>query len=829
MRVPLSWLKEFVDISMSPEELAQRLTLAGLEVEAINYVGVDGAELPWDADKVLIGNILEVRQHPNADRLVLAEVDYGAAEPHTVVTGAPNLYEYRGKGRLPAPLKSVFAKEGAELYDGHAEGWVKTRLKGRPVRGVMSDAMLCSEKELGLSEAHEGILILPEDAPTGAPLRDYLGDVVLEIAITPNYARALSILGVAREVAALTGQTLRMPEMPLEENGAPIEGRAQVTVETPELCPRFTATLVEGITVGPSPLWMQRRLMMADMRPIFNIVDISNYVMLELGDPNHTYDADKVAEQHLIVRKARPGEKLTTLDGKERALTPDMLLVCDPLGPSGLAGVMGGAHSEVSETTTRILLEAAVWEPTIIRSTARELKLQSEASRRFERGVDYEIPPVAQRRALSLIQQIAGGTVARGMIDVYTQPWQSPVLDLPPREVTRIVGITLSADEIAALLRPLGFDCEIIQSDAGQVVRVTVPSFRQDVAIVADLCEEVARMYGYDRVPATLLADVLPEQHNNLVLEFEEQTRDVLVGCGLDEAITYSLTNMASVAKLDPAAAVPEQYLKLANPATPEREYLRQSLLTTLLEALSTNLRERERVQLFEVGHVYLPHAGSVLPDEPRRVAIAMAGRRSTITWNSLDNQPLDFFDLKGVIEVLLARLNVASEVRFVAISDDPRFHPGRTAQLESRADGTPLGVLGELHPEVRDRRELAVPRAMAAELDLDGLRELAQPIVYRPISRFPATVQDLAVIISLDTPADRVAEAIRKYAGKQLESLTLFDVYEGEQIGVGKRSLAYRLAFRALDRTLSDADISKTRAKIIRGLEHDLGATIRS
>ncbi|HEU5014784.1 MAG TPA: phenylalanine--tRNA ligase subunit beta [Roseiflexaceae bacterium] len=829
MRVPLSWLKEFVDVTMSPEELAQRLTLAGLEVESIDYIGVEGAELPWDTDKVLIGNILEVRQHPNADRLVLADVDYGAAAPHTVVTGAPNLYEYRGKGRLPTPLKGVFAKEGAELYDGHAEGWVKTRLKGKPVRGVMSDAMLCSEKELGLSEAHEGILILPEDAPAGMPLRDYLGDAVLDIAITPNYARALSILGVAREVAALTGQSLRMPDMPVEESGALIEGRARVTVETPELCPRFTATLVEGIKVGPSPLWMQRRLMMAGMRPIFNIVDISNYVMLELGDPNHAYDADKVADQHLIVRKAQPGEKLTTLDSKERTLTADMLVVADPNGPSGLAGVMGGAYSEVSETTTRVLLEAAIWEPTIIRRTARELKLQSEASRRFERGVDYEIPPIAQRRALSLMQQIAGGTVAQGMIDVYAQPWQSPMLDLPPYEITRIVGITLSADEIAALLRPLGFGCQVVHGDKGQIVRVTVPSFRQDVTIVADLCEEVARMYGYDRVPATLLSDDLPEQLGNPTLELEEQTRDVLVGCGLDEVITYSLTDMDSVAKLDPQAARPEQYLKIANPATPEREYLRRSLLTTLLEALSANLRERERVQLFEVGHVYLPREGSVLPDEPRRVAIAMAGRRSNTTWNSQDAQSLDFFDLKGVVEVLLERLHVASEVRFVPAHDDLRFHPGRTARLEARADGAPLGILGELHPEVRERLEIAAPRALAAELDLDGLFSLVQPAVYRPISRFPATVQDLAVIVDLATPADRVAEAIRKYAGKQLESLNLFDVYEGAQIGEGKRSLAYRLAFRTLDRTLSDADISKTRAKIIRGLEHDLGATIRS
>ena len=286
-------------------QLAELLTLSGLEVAEVEKIGVEGAELPWDADKIVIGNILEVKQHPNADRLVLADVDYGAAEPHTVVTGAPNLFPYRGQGRLAHPLKGIYAKEGATLYDGHAEGKVKAVLKGKPVRGVMSDAMLCSEKELGLSEEHEGILILPDDAPVGLPLRDYLGDAVLDIDILPNMARALSILGVAREVAALTGAQLHMPEMPLDATGPSIEGRAQVTVETPDLCPRFTATLVEGVTIGPSPLWMQRRLLLAGMRPIFNIVDISNYVMLELGQPSHTFDADKVADQHLIVRLAR--------------------------------------------------------------------------------------------------------------------------------------------------------------------------------------------------------------------------------------------------------------------------------------------------------------------------------------------------------------------------------------------------------------------------------------------------------------------------------------------------------------------------------------------
>jgi phenylalanyl-tRNA synthetase beta chain len=833
MRVPISWLKEFVDISMTPDELAERLTLAGLEVSEVEKIGIDGAELPWDADKILIGNILEVKQHPNADRLVLAEVDYGVGEPHTVVTGAPNLFQYRGLGRLPHPLKGIYAKEGATLYDGHAAGKVKAVLKGRPVRGVMSDAMLCSEKELGLSEEHEGILILPDDAPVGMPLRDYLGDAVLDIDILPNMARALSILGVAREVAALTGATLRMPDLSLDATGPSIEGRAQVTVETPDLCPRFTATLIEGVKIGPSPLWMQRRLMLAGMRPIFNIVDISNYVMLELGEPSHAFDADKVADQHLIVRLARAGERLTTLDGKEHKLTPEHLLVCDPRGPSSIAGVMGGAASEVGEQTSRVLLEAAIWEPTIIRRMARAFKLPSEASRRFERGVDYELPPLMQQRALGLMQQIAGGTVAQGMIDSYSRPWQTVVLDLPPSEVERILGITLSVEEIAQLLRPLGFACEV----TGDVVRVTAPSFRQDVTILADLCEEVARMYGYDRIPTTMLADELPEQRANPSLEHEEKVRDLLAGAGLDEAITYSLTNMGSVAKVAPGDAEPARYLKLSNPITSEREYLRLSILPTLLEALALNLREYERVLLFEIGHVYLPRAGQVLPDQPRRLAIAIAGAREPRSWLTPNAEPMDFFDLKGLVETLLARLNIADQMRFVPLTGDPRFHPGRAAALETRDERLeasdskpqPLGVLGELHPAVRERLELAAPRALAAELDLERLIALALPPAYRPISRFPAISQDLAVIASLDVPTEQVAAAIRKYAGVDLESLALFDVYEGPQVGAGKRSLAYRLTFRARDRTLNDADVGKVRVKIVRGLERDLGATIRA
>lgn len=830
MRVPLSWLKEFVDITISPEELAQRLTLAGMEVAAIERIGVEGAALPWGAEKIVIGAILEVRPHPNADRLVLADVDYGAAAPHTVVTGAPNLFAYKGQGRLARPLKGVFAKEGAVLYDGHTAGKVTMVLKGRPVRGVMSNAMLCSEKELDLSEEHEGILILPDDAPVGMPLRDYLGDVVLDIDVLPNMARALSILGVAREVAAITGAPLHMPAIDLAATGPAIAGRVRVTVETPDVCPRFTATLIEGVTIGPSPLKLQRRLLMAGMRPINNVVDVTNVVMLELGEPSHAFDADQVADQHLIIRQARPGERLTTLDGKQHELSPDRLLVCDPTGPLGLAGVMGGATSEVSDLTTRVLLEAAIWEPTTIRRTAQALHIHSEASRRFERGVDPELPPLMQRRALSLLCEVAGGTVAQGMIDVYSRVWQSPVLDLPPSEVTRLLGITLSCEEIAGLLRPLGFTCEVDPAQA--YVRVTVPSFRQDVTLLADLCEEVARMYGYDRIPTTMLSDELPEQRANLPLELERKVCDVLAGAGLDEAITYSLTSMGSVAKVALHEADPSRYLRLANPLTNERAYLRRSLLPTLLEALASNLRERERVSLFEIGRVYEPRDGQTLPAEPRRLALAMAGSRFDRSWFAPHPDAMDFFDLKGVIELLLERLNIGEQVRFAPLTDDPRFHPGRAAALTPRdsavSPAASLGVLGELHPDVRERFEFGAPRVLAAELDLEALIALAQPTQYRPISRYPAITQDLAVIVALDVAADRVAAVIRKYAGAELETLRLFDTYEGPQIGAGKRSLAYRMSFRAMDRTLSDADVNKVRMKIVKGLERELAATIR-
>ncbi len=865
MKVPLSWLKEFVDIAVAPAALAHILTMAGLEVTAVQMIGGDDSELPWDADKIRIANILEVRPHPNADKLVLAIVDYGGPQPHTVVTGAPNLFPYKGQGPLAHPLKSVFAMEGARLYDGHKEERVITTLKGRPVRGVMSDAMLCSEKELGISDEHEGIIFLEDDAPVGAAARDVLGEVIFDIDLTPNLARCLSIFGVAREVAALTGQPLHVPEPQVQMDGPPIEGRARVTIEDARLCPRFTVGLIEGITIGDSPAWMQRRLRHAGMRPINVIVDISNYVMLEWGQPTHAFDADTVADQHLIARLARTGERLVTLDDKERDLTPFQgtiagpLLVCDPAGPLAIAGVMGGASSEVSETTTRVLLEAAIWEPVQVRRTSQTFKLPSEASRRFERGVDIELPLLAQRRALELMRTLAGGTVAQGLIDVYPQPAQPLVLELPPGEVRRIVGIHLSAYDIAEMLQRLGFQCQVhgvsgIGDVAGMIdtvidpmtVQVRVPSFRQDIGGLADLCEEVARVYGYDNIPPTMLADELPGADAHPELEIEQKVRDVLIGCGLNEVITYSLTSMEAVALVNPAEADAARYLRLSNAITPEREYLRRSLLPTMLEALASNLRERDRVQIFEIGHVFLPRSqpgtdDEWLPDEPRRLAMAIAGPRAALGWAHAAAEPFDFFDLKGVVEVLLERLGIADQSSFVPLTDDERLHPGRSACLMIQpgtegngvAKGTDkrvlVGMIGELHPAVCERLELGAPRAVVAELDLDALIRLVHASIYRAISRYPATVQDLAVVTSSELPADQVAAIIRRGAGDLLESLTLFDVYTGEQVGAGKRSLAYRLAFRAADRTLNDEALAKVRAKIIKLLEREANATIRA
>ena len=834
MRVPVSWLREYVDITIGLEELAERLTLAGLEVGAIERIG-DW----WSRENIVVGEVLEVRAHPDADRLVLVDVAYGAQDLEQCVTGAPNLFPHRGAG--PVSLKVAFAMEGAELYDGHKEGFVKTRLKRTKIRGVPSRAMVCSEKELGLSEEHEGIMFLPDDAPVGEPLADYLGDTVLDLDLTPNLARCFSMIGVAREVAALTGIPLRYPSTEWQTGGTPASDLARVEIRDPELCNRYIATIIRDVEIGPSPRWLQDRVAKAGMRPISNIVDITNLVMLEWGQPLHAFDYDKLVSRAggniptIIVRRAEFGETLRTLDDVDRSFNEDALLICDTSGPIAVAGVMGGYDTEIDENTKSILLESANFDLVSIRRTTQALKLPSEASLRFGKGIHPELAAPAVQRASELMRLLASGTIAPGMVDAYPVRPQPVVIELTTTEVERNLGIKFDLREIAEILQSLEFECVPVDEDT---LRVTVPGHRLDCKYPADLIEETVRIYGYDRIPVTELADRLPPQRSNRDLDLEETVRDILVGCGLQEVITYSLTNLEREAALDPSQS-PEDlrkdtYVSLANPITQDRSVMRHSLLATGLETVAANLRFRDRVEIFEIGKVFLLEKDQELPAEPRRLSIVMSGPRSERHWLAMEGPDLDFFDLKGVVEALLTHLHVKDAI-FEPV-DHPTFQSGRTAQVLLRDSGagsgqpSPIGFLGELGPEVRHAFGLPDRRLAAAELDLDALLAHVPEAWYvEPISPYPAALQDLAIIVDEEVPAGDVQSLITKTGGFLLKDVRLFDVYRGEPVPEGRKSLAFALTFQAPDKTLRDAIVTKQVQRIVQRLKSELGAELRS
>jgi phenylalanyl-tRNA synthetase beta chain len=865
MKVPISWLKEYVDIPIPVEELAERLTLAGLEVANIEYIGLAAAEgldsdhLVWDRDRLILGQVLRVEPHPNADRLVLATVDIGPGEPQTVVTGAPNLFPYLGQGDLSQlALKSPFALEGVTLYDGHQAGKQLMTLKGRKVRGIMNFHMLCSEKELGISDEHEGIILMESEHAPGIPVADVLGNVVLDLDLTPNVARANSIIGVAREVAALLGPpyTVRYPDYgAFEAGGAPIADRLVIETENPDLNPRFCALLIEGVELKPSPYWMQYRLRLAGMRPINNVVDVSNYVMLETGQPNHAFDWDVLREHaghyagpdgqvRLVTRLARPGEIQETLDGQVHQLPDFTILVTDPQESLSIGGIMGGATSEVDDHSTNILLEAAAWNSINIRRSMQHLKISSEAGFRFSRGVHPSQAKLGALRATQLIQQLAGGSIARGMIDYYPNQPEPIVIDLPLSEVSRLLGIELSLAEVSSILESLEFECVVAVSTGGlteeAVIQVTVPDHRPDIGqgVIgrADLVEEVARIYGYDRLPVSELADELPPQRNNLSLEGEELVRDLLVQAGLQEVITYRLTTpeaedrlLAPVRQAGLAAAPPDPrpYVSLANPISAERAVMRHSLLNSVLEIASNNIRHHEQVQLFEIGQTYLPVENEVLPQETRRLVLVLVGPRQDTFWQKSDGDPVDFYDLKGVVEALLGGLH-ALDVRYEP-GQDPSYYPGRVARLV--VTGATVGLLGELHPLVAGAYELPAEQpTLVANFDLDQLLALVpDTFSTAPVPRFPAVQQDIAVVLDEAIAAVQVQKLIEQTGQPLLTRVRLFDVYRGDQLGPGKKSLAYNLTFQAEDRTLTDEAVANQQAKIVQRLARELGARLRS
>jgi phenylalanyl-tRNA synthetase beta chain len=827
-------LKDYVDIDIPIRDLAKRLTLAGLEIEKVEYIGLPGAELPWDRARIVVGEVLDVQPHPNADRLVLVTVDYGGSETELCVTGAPSLAARRGQSGLH--LKVAFAMAGAQLYDGHADGWKVATLKRTKVRGVPSRAMVCSEKELGLSEEHEDIIYLPDDAPVGMPLADYMGDAVLVIEIKGPLAHLHSVVGVAREVAALYGLDLKRDALEvLERHPAeltPAPDYLNLMISDPDLCPRYSASFVQGTTIGPSPLWMQLRLRQAGMRPINNVVDITNYVMLELGQPLHAFDyhvlrarpGEKVPT--IIVRRAADGERMKTLDDVMRTFDDEMLLITDGGGSVAVAGVMGGQDSEVRDSTSDVLIEAANFDFLNVRRTSRMLGMSTESGQRFGRRIDPDLTVVAAARAAWLMAELGGGTVAPVIADLYPGQKPAKTIVFDPAYASRVLGIDVGVADVSRILSSLDF--RVAPSGCEGTLTVTVPSHRRDVTRPIDLVEEIGRVWGYDRFPITLLDDELPPQRANVRLEGAARTRDILAACGLDEVITYSIVDVEEEGDLWPTEGSPrpEEYLRLRNPLSAERAYMRRALLPSLLRTTRDNLRFIDQVNIFEIGAVYLPVPGQTLPDEPRRLAIVMTGPREGRSWIAgQDRSQVAFFDLKGVVEALLEGLRL--EGTFEA-SDAPTYHPGRCAQV--RVGDAVVGVMGELHPLVRETYGLPANPIAALEFDLDGLlTRWDQPYQVTPISVHPPVYEDLAVTVDARVPAARVHGVIAQTGAPLVRSAVLFDVYRGEQVGAGRKSLAYRLTYQADDHTLTDRQVARFRRKIVSRLERELGATLRA
>ncbi len=816
MKVSWRWLREYVDLGdITPRELARRLTMAGLEAEKIEEIGAE-----WDPNLVRVARVKEVRRIAGAERVVQVILELPEREV-MVVTGAPNIAQGQ---------KIALALIGARLYDGHRDDDVLRTLKSRPIMGITGEGMVCSQKELGISDEHEGIIVLPDDAPIGMPLVEYLGDTVIEFEITPNLVHDFSIIGVAREAAALIATKFRdpFPRWEREPLDAP-ELPAIVTVENPELCPRYTALVMEHVTVRPSPEWMQRRLHAVGLRPVNNIVDVSNYVMIEYGQPNHIFDRDRLIGGRLIVRRAHPGETLELINHETRALTPEMAAVCDEAGVTDLGGIIGGTRSEIVDTTTNILIEAANWEMRSIRHTRQALKIQTDASARYERGLEPELTMPAARRVAELIRMLCPEARVMGWADLYPSP-------RPPRQVAlrygafqRVLGATYPLSTIDDVLTRLQFGVTIA-ADADPLLTIDIPPHRADVSLPEDIIEEVARIIGYETIPATMLSGMVPHVVRTDEWIAREAARDALASAGLIEVVTYSFTSRAALDRLAAAggtAGGDVPIVQLVNPMG-DWEGMRPTLRASLLTIAADNLKFNPGVAIGEVANVYLPRGGNELPDERLTMGMALAG---TDRVRSLGVEPrvYDFFDLKGMVEAILPTLGLA-DISFVP-SYDSVFQPGRAAEV--RVGETRIGVIGEVHPLVVSAFDLR-GRVMLAELDLAPV--IATVAAHRGmlrkipvVSRYPAVENDFAVVVDESVPAADVGVVLRQAVGSLGHAVHLFDLYRGEQVGSGKKSLTFSVTLQAPDRALTEPEVQKVRDRVAQALAKRLKAVLRS
>lgn len=803
MKLSLNWLREFVDVDLPVPELARQLIDATAEVESWEVVGAG-----WDPERVRVAEVVAVEPHPNADRLQLVTVEAGQGQQQ-VVCGAPN---------VAVGQKVAFATEGAELVDGHTGE--KAKLKLRPIRGVDSAGMVLSKKELGLSDDHEGILVLPGDAVIGRPLMEQLGDVVFDISTWANRADLLGVMGFGREVSAITGSELRQPALNYEQSSRKASECVSVTIEAPDLCRRFTASVIENVTVGPSPAWMQERLQRAGMRPINNVVDITNYVMLETGQPLHAFDFDLVRRKRIVARRAQDGEKLVTLDGVEREFDGEMLLICDGEGPVGIAGVMGGGNSEVSESTKNVLLEIANFKPGSIRRTSTLLKLRTEASLRFEKGLGREMPEYAQRRALHLFEELTGGLVAAGLVDVYPGKEERPSIELSKERIERVLGIEVPDNEVTRILKSLGFDCR--PTAAGYVVQP--PDWRPDVEIADDVIEDIGRIYGYDKLPATMLRGELPAPERDSGREVRERLRDTAAALGFQEVITYTLTDKAKLERMVPESDhLRREPLGVVNPVASQYTYMRTSVRPSALETYATNRHQGDGpLRMFEIGFEYLPVEAD-LPHE-RPVLCAVLGGNRESRWLGEGSERLDFFDAKGAAEAMLGQLGVVASF---APREEFGLLKGHTADV--RAGKDVVGLVGQVHPDHAAMFDISEPVFLIELWIEDLVRRIPERPDYLAVSKFPEVRQDLALVVDEGVPASRLLEIVQSHKSGNIRlKAELFDEYRGPGIEPGKKSLALRLRYQADDQTLTDADVARVQQGLVTRLGKELGAAVR-
>ncbi len=812
MLVSLKWLQELVDVPTDVTAFVDTLNLTGTAVESVHTAGAA-------LEGVVVGHILTKERHPEADKLWVTTVDVGADQPVQIVCGAQN---FEAGDKVPVALV------GATLPSG-------TTIKKAKLRGVESRGMNCSADELGLGGDHDGLLILAADAPVGVSFAQYQGlsDTILELEITPNRPDCLAVVGVAREVGAVYGVESRGVESRPVEAGVPIADSVRVRIESDELCPRYTARLIRNVKIGPSPQWLAERLIACGTRSISNVVDITNYVMFELGQPLHAFDADLLGRDAdgmitIGVRAAVAGEQLTTLDGAKRELSDDMLLITDASGPIALAGVMGGESTEVHDGTVNILLEAASFEPSSVSRTSRRLGLFSEASSRFEKIVDRASCVAALDRAAELMAELCSGEVAPGVIDVYPLPAEPVRIALRSERLCSLLGADISAEESAAILRRLGCDVSVSdrsdEDSTAAILDVTVPTFRSDLLREIDLIEEVLRIYGMDRIKSTLpsgsgrLGELTRDQ------KWRERVGATLRACGLNETMTYSFADPEDVTRLRVELPEDEVLVELLNPMSGEQAVLRRSLLPGLLRSVSYNQRRGTAdIHLYEIGSTFKTAVGRKQPKERGTVAGVLAGAWHPAAWSE-PSVPLDFFDGKGVLEALVRQLGVA---RFkVRPAELPFLQPGRAAEV--LVGGEVIGWLGEVHPLVLETFE-AEPPVTAFELELAPLVRAARDAkAFTDVPRHPAVELDLALVVAEDVSAERVEQSIRSAGGKLLDTVRLFDVYRGNGVPEGKKSLAFALSYRAPDRTLTAEEVDSVHERLVRKVSTAVGGELR-